>query len=360
MTSRTALCNVLICGLIFGAMLPRPVEPASPGPDAIPIKIMTIVAVSDIDAPDGDYGEARLWVEHESLNRRMSIPGVASPLAYNDAGHCLIVTDVGPANAAASLMAVGLSDRLDLRNTYFLVAGSAGTPPNVATLGSAAWAEWIVDADLNQEIDIRELPSNWKHPRSRMWCDEPWCENWRAGHEVYHLNAQLTEWAFRLSRDVELFDSEAIREYRGRYPEGTPARRPPFVLKADVLATATYRHGKLASDWADWWVKQWTAGAGTYGMTCSEDCGTMTALTRLSKAGLVGLDRVMILRAASNFDQQYPGQSALESIHADNGGYRAALENAYRAGSAVTRFMIKNWAKWNAGVPPLEAQSQSD
>ncbi len=42
-----------------------------------------------------------------------------------------------------------------------LVAGIAGVNPYEASVGSAAWAEWIVDGDLGFEIDAREIPAAW-------------------------------------------------------------------------------------------------------------------------------------------------------------------------------------------------------
>jgi len=58
----------------------------------------------------------------------------------------------------------------------------------------------------------------------------------------------LTEWAYRLSRDVELADSEKARAYRLNFPEGTAARRTPFVTKGDVLDADTYWQGEILSD----------------------------------------------------------------------------------------------------------------
>jgi purine nucleoside permease len=98
---------------------------------------------------------------------------------------------------------------------------------------------------------------------------------------VYHLNPRLTEWAYWLFRDVELADSEKARAYRLNIPEGTAARRAPFVTKGDILTSGTYWHGKILSDWAEWWTKQFTGGQGNYCMSNIEDTGTLTALGRM-------------------------------------------------------------------------------
>jgi purine nucleoside permease len=83
----------------------------------------------------------------------------------------------------------------------------------------------------------------------------------------------------------------------------------------------------------------------------------LTALTRFSKTGRIDLNRVLVLRGASNFDQQHAGQTAQESLQVSlgtvNGGSTVALENIYRAGSAVNQYILDHWNEWEKGVPPL-------
>src|ERR1700688_4166909 len=73
-----------------------------------------------------------------------------------------VLTGVGTGRAASTIMALGLDPRFDLTKAYWLVAGIAGIDPADASLGSAAWAEWVVDGDLAHEIDAREIPAGWK------------------------------------------------------------------------------------------------------------------------------------------------------------------------------------------------------
>jgi len=58
-------------------------------------------------------------------------------------------------------MALGVDPRFDLSKAYWLVAGIAGVDPEDASIGSAAWAEYLVDGDLAHEIDAREIPADW-------------------------------------------------------------------------------------------------------------------------------------------------------------------------------------------------------
>ena len=73
-----------------------------------------------------------------------------------------MVTGEGTANSATAVMELGIDPRFDLSHAYWLVAGIAGVDPLDASIGSAAWAEYVVDGDLAHEIDAREIPPNWK------------------------------------------------------------------------------------------------------------------------------------------------------------------------------------------------------
>lgn len=323
-----------------------------------PVKVL-VVSMFEVGDPTGDTpGEAQSWIEGEGLDEVIEVPGSYSPVYCNAEDLCLVVTNVGTANAVATLMAVGMSGQFDLSQSYILVAGIAGIDPKDGTLGSAAWAEWVVDGDLSHEYDPREMPEDWDYPYFRLGCNDPFCEEGSAyGNEVFHLNPALVESAFNLSQEVELLDNEDAAAYRANYPAELPASQPPSVLRCDTLAAATYWHGAMLSAWAQWWVEQWTGGEANYCTTEMEDSGTLTALTRMSERGLVDLDRVMVLRTASNFDQQYPGQTPAESMAASSGGFIPSVVNAYRVGSAVTDAIIADWETWEAGVPEAAAEA---
>jgi len=258
-----------------------------------------------------------------------------------------IVTGVGTAKAAASIMALGSDPRFDLSKAYWVVAGISGIDPADGSLGSAAWAEWVVDGDLGHEIDAREIPADWKTGYVPLRKSRPY-ELPRPPDEgeCYHLNPRLVEWAFQLTKDIKLEDNEDMRKRREEYTE-TNARRRPFVLKGDTLSSTTFWHGKLLSQWANDWVKYQSDGKANYVTAAMEDTGTMQSLTFLAKTGRADLDRVLILRTASNFDQQRPGISAAESLAETKIGhysaYLPALESAWRVGRVVVEELVQHW-----------------
>lgn len=353
MKRKVLLALALTLMLVLSTGYPAGVLAQDDGARAV--KVLT-VAMFENGEMTGDFaGEAQFWVEGEGMDEVIDVPGSWSPVYCNADDHCLVVTGMGIANATATLMAVGFSDQLNLSQAYVIVAGIAGIDPKDGTLGSAAWADWVVDGDLAYEIDAREIPEGWDYPYIHLGCDGPWCEEgWAAGTEVFQLNTALVDWAYELSKDVELADGEGAQTYRANYPADWPAAAPPSVVRCDTLAASTYWHGTRLGDWAEWWVGQWTGGEGNYCTTEMEDSGTLTALSRLADAGLVDMDRVLVLRTASNFDRPYEGQTSAESLAADSGGFVPSTQNAYLAGSVVSDHIIANWEVWQDGVPVPE------
>jgi purine nucleoside permease len=280
----------------------------------IPIKVV-VVTMFERGADTGDEpGEFQYWVEREKLDRVYPFPQGNRDLRMNRQGVLGVVTGVGTAKAAATIMALGLDRRFDLRRAYWVVAGIAGIDPADGSLGSAAWAEWVVDGDLSHEIDAREIPADWKTGYVPLRKSKPY-EVPRAPDEgeAYHLNPRLVEWAYQLTKDVKLEDTEAMRKRRAQF-DSPNARRPPFVLKGDTLSSMTFWHGKLLDEWANDWVRYHTDGKGEFVTTAMEDTGTLQALTFLARAGRADLNRVLVLRTASNYDQQRPGITAAESL----------------------------------------------
>lgn len=305
------------------------------------------------DAP----GEFQLWVEREKLNTVLPFAQGNRPLRTDGKGLIAMVTGVGTAKAAAGVMALGMDPRFDLSKAYWLVAGIAGVDPADASLGSAAWATYVVDGDLAHEIDAREIPAGWKTGFVPLRKAVPYEMPVREPNEgeMYKLNEPLVDWAYRLTKGLDLGDTPALKERRALMTGMPNAQRPPFVLKGDTLQSSTFWHGKLLNEWANDWVSYHTSGVGNYVTTAMEDTGTLQSLSLLAKAGKVDLARVLILRTASNFDSQRPQISAAESL-AENkaGGYAGfipAVESAWKVGSTVVHELIGNWKTYRTSLP---------
>ncbi len=114
---------------------------------------VVVVAMFEPGNDTGDVpGEFQFWVEREKLDKIYPLPSAYHDVRANADGSVIgIVTGVGAVRAAASIMALGSDPRFDLSKSYWLVAGIAGIDPVKGSLGSAAWAEWLVDGSLNHQ-----------------------------------------------------------------------------------------------------------------------------------------------------------------------------------------------------------------
>jgi purine nucleoside permease len=352
--------GVLLVVLTIGMALPMDrlwiSGATAAAPSVIAPKVLTVTMFQTGDPLAGGSGEASVWVEKDKLDQVVQIPGSFSPLYCNASfEHCLVITGVLAANAAATVMAVGLSERVDLSHTYIMVAGIGGGPPDKITVGAAAWADWIVSGDLVTELDAREMPPDWEYPKASLGCAQQWCpDGFRTGTEVFRLDPTMTGWAYDLSKDVVLEDDPTARAYAQNYPEEI-ARGAPFVTTCAILGVNDFIHGTLMSEWSTWWVSQWTEGRGEFCMSADEEGGIFTALQRLEAAKRVDMRRVMVLRVATDIDRQYPGQTAGESLAESlNSTFGfVGLDNIYRVGSPVVREILDNWDRWRDGPPPL-------
>src|SRR5271156_4184649 len=173
--------------------------------DERPIEVkVVVVAMFERGADTGDEpGEFQFWVERNRLDRVLPFPQGYHDLRMNREGVLGLLTGVGTARAAASIMALGLDPRFDLRKAYWLVAGIAGVDPADASLGSAAWAEWVVDGDLAHEIDAREIPPGWKTGYVPLGKTVPYEQpHTQEFDSVFHLNPVLREWAYQQTKAV--------------------------------------------------------------------------------------------------------------------------------------------------------------
>lgn len=333
-------------------------QPASTGiaQPPIPVKVV-VVAMYEQGADTGDApGEYQYWVEREHLDHVMPFPAGFHDLRMNNDGVLGVLTGVGTAKAAATIMALGLDSRFDLSHAYWLVAGIAGGNPANVSLGSAVWSHWVVDGDLAHEIDAREIPEDWPTGYVPLRKSKPYEQSVNAElSQVYELNGNLVDWAYQLTRDVPLPDNVQMQERRSHYPQAA-AKRPPFVFEGDNLSASTFWHGAKMDAWANAWVSYYTKSEGHFAVTAMEETGTLQSLTFLAKAGKADWNRILVLRTVSNYDQPQPGMSAWESLAAEKAGmysaYLPALESAYRVGHVVVDRLVHDWPQVRDHIPP--------
>lgn len=326
-----------------------------------PVEVkVVVVAMFERGEDSGDVpGEYQYWVEREQLDQVLPLGAGYHPLRANGDGVLGLLTGVGTARAAAAVMALGLDPRFDLRKAYWIVAGIGGGDPRDVSLGSAVWVDRVLDGDLAYEIDAREIPAEWTTGYVPLGKSAPYeqpVNEQRAG--IFALNPGLAAWAFALTRDTPLADSAELRSFRGRFPGFPNALRPPFVARGDEVSSSTFWHGSKLDQWANDWVRYYTAGRGNYVVCAMEDSGTLASLRLLGAAGRADPDRALVLRTVSNYDREPPGTSPAESLKSMASGnysaYYPALEAAERVGDRVVRELVAHWRERRAEIPRAE------
>ena len=345
-----------LCAFILLLLSPAGASAAA-APKPIPVKVV-VVTMFEQGQDTGDApGELQYWVERDHLDRVFPLPAGYHPVRMNASGEMAVLTGPGTAHATATIMALGLDPRFDLTHAYWIVAGIAGGNPERISLGSAAWARWVVDGDLGYEIDPREIPSGWTTGYIPFRKTRPFeLPATPPDDQVFALNSRLADWAYNLTRSVPLADSDKLRQIRAEF-DGAAAQRPPFVTMGDEISSSTYFHGKLLDDWATQWVSYFTAGQGQFFTTAMEDTGTLLSLRGLAASGRVDWNRILVLRTVSNFDQQPRGMSAADSLASQRiGTYSAflpSLEAAYTVGHTVVNELLTHWPKYaHATIAP--------
>ena len=179
------------------------------------------LAMFEIGEASGDVpGELQAWVERYPMPERIDFPLGKESLFWNADDEVLVaLTGGGVTHAATTLMALGLDARFDFSKSYWLVAGIAGGDPEDVSLGTAAWAKWVVDGDLLYEIDAREIPEDWPYGLIPLGAKSPndISTGWTVDNIVFPLNADLATWAFQLTRDHPVADHPELKAFRANF-----------------------------------------------------------------------------------------------------------------------------------------------
>ena len=92
-----------------------------------------------------------------------------------------------------------------------------------------------------------------------------------------------------------------------------------------------------------------------------EDTGTLQSLEYLDRVSRADKNRVLVLRAGSNYTMQPPTRTAAENLLKETKGYKyagleVAVEAGYRVGSRVVDEIIDNWQLYRTTVPGVTSE----
>ena len=327
--------------------------PLSAAARPIPIKVV-VLTTFELGADTGDVaGEFQHWVERYPLKQSIKVVGIERPVRYSSDGVLGVVTGMR-ARPRESLAALILSPQFDLSRAYWIVAGIAGVDPRTGSIGSAAWARYVVDADPNFEMDDREIPPDWPYGLYSLGTNRPGEKGSAVGSSemVWRLNPGLVNWAFDLTRNTSLPDSKFLKSARARYPSEPVAQMSPSVFLGDVLGTTRFWHGERRTVWARDWVSLWTDQQGVFAMTDCEDQGILDVLSLYGRQGRVDGRRVLVLRTASNYSREGDGDNPV--LKFAEGGALAAFEAAYLVGLPVVKALVAGWSTYASRLPGSE------
>ena len=310
----------IMAALVALAVLVNPISSSWTESSASPftVKVLVVTMFDDETSP---------WLRNESFGHTFTVPAMNEPLHCATDGLCVATIGEGKANAAASMSAILADKQFDLTSAYFMTSGIAGITPNKGTLGDADWASWIVD----DEIGGHHL-SKQTNPAVPFGYEK----GEDVGTTVYRLNPTLVDTAYELTKNLLLADSADAEAGRAHYA-GQPGKKP-HVSRCDTVTADDFWTGSDASDTAQYVVAQWTNNDGTYCTVQQEDNATAAVLAKHGH-----LTRYLSLRAASDFDQPYPGQSLEEVFNTFPGGSIASA-NAYTVGSTVAHYLVKQYS----------------
>jgi len=295
-----------------------------------------IVLFTAFQNQDDEVDEVTAWRSHLDFSEEISVPGIEDPVYFDtDREIALVVTSIGNVEAAITVNTLVTSSLVNCEDSYFLTVGSAGTSPEVGTLGSVFINDCILDWNQKHRWSPADSQSDTApiRPFSFKSTDEV-CKR---------LNPSLVATAHEIGSSVELADSSAIRSHRKRYPH-SPARSKPTVAVGTSVSGSEFWHGATCSSQAQYLADGYSAG--TYSTTEMEGFGTAVALER---HGL--LDQYLSIRGISNFDRPLPGQDINESISQNSLALEVCLENVYRVGSSIISTILTDWELWRDGVP---------
>jgi len=335
----------------------------------IPVKVI-VIANFEPGSDTGDApGEFQLWAEREHLDEVIPVRGTLHPLRRNASGLYGMVwgtPDTMLGGVAEQFMALLLDPRFDFRKTYWLFTGISGVDPQVASVGSAAWARWVVQGDTLREFDDREVPASWPYGLFAIGADAPgklpqatqdfagFTDTGKLAMAA-KLNQGLANWAFAMTKDIAIPDSPELAKDRAAWKGFPNAQKPPFVLMGETLGSVRYWHGPGRTRWARDWVSLWTGGKGRFVMTNMESQAMEGMVLQGAKLGLLDPARVMVLRTGSNPSMPPPGVSAVASVANEGAGQKVAFEANYRVGAPVVHELLAHWPKYADSVPEAPA-----
>ncbi|KAH9922651.1 purine nucleoside permease-domain-containing protein [Fomitopsis serialis] len=309
--------------------------------------------------------EAGAWYgipDFNVLAVNITVPGLSMLFpdvhCTGDGQICQLTTGEGEINAATTIASLVASPYFNLTQTYFMIAGIGGVSPELATLGSVTLARFAVQVALQYEFDAREIPANFSTGYVPFGTKAPGQYPTSIyGTEVFELNEALRNKAIELASTAQLNDTQAAAAYRANYasdPAYAAGASGPTIVPCDVATSDNYYSGNLLAEAFDNTTTLLTNGTGLYCSSAQEDNASLEAFLRAAIYGFVDFSRIIVMRTGSDFDRQYPGETATQHLLYDHqNGHIPSIANIYLAGVKIVEGIVNGWDDtFEAGITP--------
>ena len=163
--------------------------------------------------------------------------------------------------------------------------------------------------------------------------------------------------AVELAQSAELNDTTAAAEYRANYasdPAFTAGANGPTVVACDAATSDVYYSGNLLAEAFDNQTRLLTNGSGLYCSSAQEDNASLESFLRGAIQGAIDFSRIILMRTGSDFDRQYPGETATQHLLYDHqNGHTPSIENIYLAGVKIIEGIVDGWNDtFEQGITP--------
>lgn len=296
----------------------------------LPVKVM-LISIFEVGGNEGDYpGEyQRLYERYLKGSENIAIKGTVSGADYKD-GVLGSLVGMGKASSAGSMMAILKDPRFDFSKTYFITSACAGGNPNVATTGSVC----IADKAMDIEYGYRWVNEDDKYGNYQFKTMNSEALN---GQLIY--NKKLVNWAYNLTKDMKLVNSEDANHFRSLYKQKA-AHEEPKVLIGALASADAFTHGTGYGKTSTRIVKKYVNGI--YTAAEFEDNAIGLVLKRMGH-----LERTLTVRSIVNFDRPAKDGSMNADLDEKTGAFYIGIQNGSAVVQKITDNILKDWDKLN-------------
>lgn len=249
------------------------------------------------------YKETVPYLLHFTWDKDLDAPFVDPTLAcgeargrlrYNEKLKMLhVCTGMGKVQTSIAITSLGMDRRFNFKTAYWIGAGDGGIDPQIASFGSVAIVDFVIDGD--DSLYISPLESDFPKDKWISGFQDPY-----SPPPKIDLNPKLIQTMFEETKNIKFPQFQKITE-KWNYTE-PETRNPSKVVIGAAITSDRYFIGSKQAEWARNWIKQYNNKTKSkFAVSAMEDIALAKNLGNLHHMKLVNSDRLLILRAGSDY-----------------------------------------------------------